>query len=70
MLIREYGKSAYWTYMKNIFTYKEVAKISFITAIWVFLASIIIAGIYKATIEKIVKWICNKAYKSLSDVKI
>lgn len=69
MLIREYGKSAYWTYMKNIFTYKEVAKISFITAIWVFLASIIIAGIYKSTIEKIVKLVCDKAYKVLSDVK-
>ena len=70
MLLREYGKSAYWTYIKNIFTYKEVAKISFITAIWVFLASIIIAGIYKCTIEKIAKWVCDKAYKVLSDVKI
>ncbi len=69
MLIREYGKSAYWTYIKNIFTYRNVAKISFITAIVVFLACIIIAGIYKNTIEKIVKWICDKVYKVLSDFR-
>lgn len=69
MLIREYGKSAYWTYIKNIFTYRNVAKISFITAIVVFLACMIIAGIYKNTIEKLVKWICDKIYKVLSDVR-
>ncbi len=68
-LVREYTKAFYWTNIENIFSYRYISLLVLFTAIGVFLASLAIAALYKETIQKLIKKICDSIWNLLIKIE-
>ena len=68
-LVREYTKAFYWTNIENIFSYRYISLLVLFTTIGVFLVSLVIASLYKETIQKLIKKICDSIWNFLIKIE-
>ena len=68
-LLREYTKAFYWMNIENIFSYRYISLLVLFTTIGVFLVSLVIASLYKETIQKLIKKICDSIWNFLIKIE-